>query len=205
VDDQLVIYGEELSKEDMVYLHAGLQAGLPLGQSLTNYHISGAERIIPEHTRDELRDANARGVIVHTRRPDGSISVLRDINSFVSLTSDFNYEWTKNTVIRTLNSIMKSVHNMFVNFKGKVPNDDIGRGKLRQNIHRLMIRHENIPTIQNHSLDKLIVCVGERADQVELLWLNTEMVDMMEELDNRVFITGGRQDVAFGMNLEGWV
>lgn len=89
-----------------------LRAGCPLGESLTDENLTeifGARKIInalDDSTDTAKENAINQGMFCVHYINDGSVRVLKDINTFISVTDEKPKYYTKNTTIQTLYYIL---------------------------------------------------------------------------------------------------
>ncbi|WP_309087204.1 phage tail sheath family protein [Domibacillus sp.] len=85
---------------------AGASAGTTMYQSLTFMEYEGAVDVAPRYDNDETIARLAKGEFMLTfNAREKTVSVEQDINSFVSFTSEKNRRFSKNKIIRILDSI----------------------------------------------------------------------------------------------------
>lgn len=150
----------------LVYWFAGAEAGCSLSESLTNYEYDGEYLINTPLTQDELEVAINTGELVFHKVGD-SIRVLEDINSLVTFTDEKNSYFSKNDVIRTLDSIATQTAALFNNgYVGKIKNNKGGRTAFWSalvDIHKAL---EKKGAIEDFSADDLTVETGEEKGSV---------------------------------------
>lgn len=158
-------------------------AGAEVNESLTAAVVEDAVEIINPVLEDEIEDALNLGKFIITYRQDGAVCVEKDINTLHSFTSDKNYAFSKNRVIRCLDEIGNSVALTFNRYyAGKTDNNDIGRIQFKSQLITLMDKLQEINAIQNfNGASDITVLPGEAIDAV-VVDLTIQPVDSMEKL-----------------------
>lgn len=178
-----VIDGVTFSKEDFVAIVAGMTAGANFNQSNTARKITGATSIIGEMTDSQIKSALSAGKFLLSTSSDGSIKVEQDINSLHTYTSDRNYNFSKNRVIRTLDEIGTTTKITWENvYMGKVDNNDTGRGLFKSDLVAYGNELQRLAGIQEFAgSDDISVAQGNDLDAVLVEWY-VKPVDSMEKL-----------------------
>ncbi|MGE8207681.1 phage tail sheath family protein [Heyndrickxia sp. NPDC080065] len=98
--------GHVLEPAEAVAWVAGASAGASMNQSLTFVQYEGAIDVSERLDNDEIIDRLNKGEFLFTFDPrDKTVSVEKDINSFVSFTSEKFKKFSKNKIIRILDAI----------------------------------------------------------------------------------------------------
>lgn len=178
-----VIDGVTFSKEDFVAIVAGMTAGANFNQSNTARKIMGATSIIGEMTDSQIKTALGNGKFLLSTSSDGSIKVEQDINSLHTYSSDRNYNFSKNRVIRTLDEIGTTTKITWENvYMGKVDNNDTGRGLFKSDLVQYGNELQRLAGIQEFKgSDDISVAQGNDLDVVLVEWY-VKPVDSMEKL-----------------------
>lgn len=117
----------EVADTAFVCYVAGLTAGSNVNESNTYHVIDGATEIIGMKTNDEIIEALKNGQLVLSATKSGNIVIEKDINTLTSYGNDKSYAFTKNRVIRCLDSINNDIVKIWEDtFVGKVDNDSTG-------------------------------------------------------------------------------
>lgn len=175
--------GEVVSPTTFVATIAGLTAGATIKDSLTNFEIEGATKIINELDDEGIKTAIQAGNLVLSKRQNGIIKIETDINTFTSFTPDKSRDFSKNKIIRTLDEVNNSLKSIWENgYEGKVDNDDAGRKVYKgDGLHYLGIL-QGIHAVQNLDPENdLDVQQGDDKDAVVAL-VGVEPVDAMEKM-----------------------
>lgn len=178
-----VIDGVTFSKEDFVAIVGGMTAGANFNQSNTARKITGATSIVGELTDSQIKTALSNGKFLLSTSADGSIKVEQDINSLHTYSSDRNYNFSKNRVIRTLDEIGTTTKITWENtYMGKVDNNDTGRGLFKADLVQYGNELQRLAGIQEFKgSDDISIAQGNDLDAVLVEWL-VKPVDSMEKL-----------------------
>jgi hypothetical protein len=169
---------------------AGLTAGSDVNVSNTYKVITGAVSIEYEsgakpYDNAAILDMLAKGQLILSTRQDGAVIIEQDINTLHRPypSADVNYSFSKNRVIRTLDSINNEITNLFeTTYIGKIGNDEDGRNVFKGDIISYLTRLQSIGAIQNFSSDTDVsVSAGEAIDSV-VVSVAVQPVDSMEKL-----------------------
>ncbi|MCD8159405.1 MAG: phage tail sheath family protein [Clostridiales bacterium] len=166
---------------ELVYFTAGATAGADINESLTNMAYSGEYDISVSYTKSQLKAAIANGEFVYYNDL-GTLRVLKDINSLVTVTTDKNSDFQNNQVIRVLDGIGNDVAKIFNNYYlGKVQNDTLGRDIFRSEVIEYCGKLQSMRAIDEFSSDDVTVYKGdEKGDVVVNFYV--EPVSAMEKL-----------------------
>lgn len=178
----VVMDGETISALEFNAYVAGITAGASVVESNTGKVVDGAESIVTQLSNDEIISALQNGKFVLSQNQDGKIKVEKDINSLHTFTSDKNYTFSKNRVIRTLDEIGTSICSIWeTTFLGKVSNNEAGRTLFKSSIINYLTELNNMGAIQNFESDKVEVLAGNDIDSV-VANIAIQPVDSMEIL-----------------------
>ncbi|TLG71374.1 phage tail sheath C-terminal domain-containing protein [Culicoidibacter larvae] len=159
---------------------AGAMAGAPLGKTLTYKVVPGVTEA-SGYTDDEKIDFLNKGRLIFIRSYD-RVVILNDINSLTTYTEDLPEYFSKNSVIRTLDFLQRSIkYNFETNFIGKIQNDADGRGLLKQDILLVMQELLTAQAIENFREDDVQVLPGETKDSV-ICNIAIQVTDAVEKL-----------------------
>lgn len=161
---------------------AGATAGSQANQSLTYTAYDDAVDANPRYTNSQIITALQNGEFLFTHN-DGRAIVEQDINTFTSYTPDKGREFSKNRVIRVLDSINNDFLRIFSEFYiGKVDNNAEGRNLLKGECINYLGILQNISAIQNFdSQNDIIVQQGTEIDSV-YIEIYVSPVDAVEKL-----------------------
>src|SRR5690606_23280447 len=113
---------------------AGATAGANVNQSLTYAAYDGAVDVDTRYTHTQIVQALQNGEFLFVPS-DGRAIVEQDINTFTSFTPEKRQHFSKNRVIRVLDSLGNDLKRIFEQFYiGKVNNDDDGRNLFKNEI-----------------------------------------------------------------------
>lgn len=170
-----------VNKENLVYWIAGMTAGAEVNESLTNKLYDGEYQINTTYKKSELEEAIKNGEFMFYGDKDGS-RVLKDINTFVSITPNKNSDFSNNQVIRVLDAIANDTARIFnQSYLGKVQNNDIGRDMFKSELINYHITLQGIQAITNFESDDIVISKGaEKGDVVVNEYV--EPVAAMEKL-----------------------
>ena len=172
-----------VSEEDylVAYWVAGAVAGCEINESLTNKVYDGEIEIDSLYTQSQLENKIKSGEFVFHRVGD-KIRVLKDINSFVSVTTEKGKMFQNNQTVRICDQIASDVAVLFEEYyMGKVPNDTSGRNSLWSDLVKY---HEKLVNIR--ALDEFIsVEMGESKNSV-VIYEKICPVNSMEQLYMKV-------------------
>src|SRR5690606_6677087 len=146
---------------------AGMQAGANINESLTYAVIPNAVDVHPKLTNSETIQALQNGKLVLTAINE-RVVIEQDINSFISFSPTKGYMFSKNRVVRLLNSMNNDFVRIFSeNFLGKVNNNADGRSLFKAQIISYMSDLQDIGAIQNFNAETdVIVLPGDQIDGV---------------------------------------
>ncbi|OCA85228.1 phage tail sheath family protein [Pseudobacillus wudalianchiensis] len=89
---------------------AGASAGATINQSLTFVEYEGAIDVFPRYDNDEIVERLAKGEFMLTfDARDKTVTVEKDINSFVSFTKEKDKKFQKNKIIRIMDAINNDI------------------------------------------------------------------------------------------------
>lgn len=165
-DDEGIISLDESAKE-LFYWTLGALGGCEINQSLTNKLYDGEISISIELKKSELEEKINTGIFAFYGEKD-EIRVLKDINTFVSYSSDKNSDFSNNQIIRILDNIGNDVARIFnTYYLGKEINDTTGRNLFKAELIAYFKNLQAIRTLDNFSSDNLTVDKGtEKGDVV---------------------------------------
>ena len=161
----------------------GMTAGCAINKSLTYYAFEDANEIIGQLSHEEIVSALQSGKFVLSARQDGVVVVEQDINTLHTFTSQKDYSFSKNRVIRTIDQINNDIRLLFEkSYLGKQDNNDDGRTVFKADIIDYCYKLQKMNAIQNFdgSTD-ITIAQGANLDEV-IVKLNIQPVDSMEKL-----------------------
>ena len=170
---------------ELVYWVAGATAGAEVNESLTNVVYDGEYEVDAKMKKSEYIKGIEEGQFLFYEE-DGSLRVLRDINSFTSFTAAKNSDFSSNRVVRVLDSIANDVANIFSKYYlGKQSNNANGRNLLKAEILAYHEELMKIEAIENFTADDITVEKGMEKQDV-VVYESVQPVDAMEKLYMKV-------------------
>lgn len=143
-----------------VYYEAGAEAGCPVNKSNTNKKYDGELDIDCDYTQLELKEAVKAGNFMFHKVED-EVRILRDINTFVSVTDEKGKDFSSNQVIRVVDECYSHDAATFnTKYLGKVQNDATGRVAYWADVVAHRREMMNLRAIENYDTDSLVVEIG---------------------------------------------
>lgn len=176
-----------VSEEDylVAYWVAGAVAGCEINESLTNKVYDGEIEIDSLYTQSQLENKIKSGEFVFHRVGD-KIRVLKDINSFVSVTTEKGKMFQNNQTVRICDQIASDVAVLFEEYyMGKVPNDTSGRNSLWSDLVKYHENLVNIRALDEFDEEAISVEMGESKNSV-VIYEKICPVNSMEQLYMKV-------------------
>lgn len=141
----------------LVYWLTGAEASCAVNASCTNRTYDGEFTVDTNYKQSDLEKAIHDGMLIFHRVNNavegdvvGNINVLRDMNTFTSVTKEKNADFSGNQVIRVLDQIAIDLARLFNRqYNGKVPNDPDGRIALWNDIVTYHKELQRVRAIQN--------------------------------------------------------
>jgi hypothetical protein len=162
---------------------AGATAGANVNQSLTYAAYDDAVDVSPRYTNSQIIAALQAGEFLFTPG-NGVAQVEQDINTLTSfIPGEKGKQFSKNRVIRALDSIGNDIRRIFESFYiGKVNNNADGRNLLKNEINTYLDNLQNVNAIQNFdSQADVVVQAGQEVDSV-YVEANIQPVDSIEKI-----------------------
>ena len=176
-----------VSEEDylVAYWVAGAVAGCEINESLTNKVYDGEIEIDSLYTQSQLENKIKSGEFVFHRVGD-KIRVLKDINSFVSVTTEKGKMFQNNQTVRICDQIASDVAVLFEEYyMGKEPNDTSGRNSLWSDLVKYHEKLVNIRALDEFDEEAISVEMGESKNSV-VIYEKICPVNSMEQLYMKV-------------------
>lgn len=179
-----IINEVKFTKEEMTACIAGMTAGANINESNTNKIIEGATDIIGQLDNQGIINALNNGELVLSANQRGEIKIEKDINSYHTFTTDKNYEFSKNRVLRTLDEIGTSVIDIWEqSYMGKVDNNEAGRIAFKTDLDNYFKQLEGLNAIQEYvssgGMENISISQGSELDIV-VVEVTIKPVDSME-------------------------
>nr|WP_317356790.1 phage tail sheath subtilisin-like domain-containing protein [uncultured Tyzzerella sp.] len=167
--------------KNLVYWVGGALAGAEINQSLTNKIYDGEYEFEAKYSNNQLKEAINNGEFVFYYDID-NIRVLKDINTFVSFSTDKNSDFSNNQIIRVLDSTANDIARIFNEYYlGKMQNDALGRDIFKSELINYFNQLQAIRAIDNFSADNISIKKGVEKGDV-IVDLIIEPVASMDKL-----------------------
>ncbi|WP_416353927.1 phage tail sheath C-terminal domain-containing protein [Agrilactobacillus fermenti] len=174
--------GTKISTTDAAGFFAGVSSAAGPTQSLTYAAYPGAVKANPALTNELTVRALNAGEIVFTGKRDNRVVIEQDINSLTKFTDDKPQQFSKNRVIRVLDTIAINTSEVFENqFLGKVNNDPTGRDLFKANRVAYMASLQASGIVQDYDAADITVDPGPDKDTI-VVTLAVTPIDSMEKL-----------------------
>lgn len=191
IKNGFIVNGENVTKEEAAAVVAAMTAGSAVNESNTNRVVQGATDLIGKYTNAQIIDALNGGEFLFTTNQRGEVKVEKDINSLHTFTTEKNYAFSKNRVIRVLDEIGTSIQDVWEQtYMGKQNNNADGRDIFKGDVIAYFTELQRIGAIQNFAgADDIEVLAGTDLDTVIVnAWITP--VDSMERLYFTVNVIG---------------
>lgn len=144
-----------VSNADLVYWVTGAQAGCDVNKSLQNKIYDGEFTVDVDYNQSELTKAILGGEFTF-HNVNGTVRVLDDINTKVSVTDTEGDVFKDNQTIRVIDQIGNDIAVLFATkYLGAVPNDEAGRISLWSDIvkhHQQLLAIRAIEGFEDHDV-----------------------------------------------------
>lgn len=165
----------------------GVLAGTAVNKSATNMTYDGEYAIDTEYTQKQLEKGLQEGSWLF-HQVDGKVTVLRDINTFVSVTPEKSADFASNQTVRVLDQVANDIALLFgQKYIGKVPNDAAGRISLWNDIVKHHQELQAIRAIEGFAPENVRVAPGNSKKAV-LVEDYITPVNAMEQLYMTVYV-----------------
>ncbi|MHB8064782.1 MAG: phage tail sheath family protein [Ruminiclostridium sp.] len=172
---------DDQERASLVYWVTGIAAGCAVNKSNTNKKYDGEFEVNVDFTQRELETALNAGKFIFHRVGD-EVRVLKDINSFVSLTEDQNSDFSSNQTIRVLDQIANDIAVLFNNkYNGNIPNDASGRISFWNDVVKHHQELEKLRAIEAFRAEDIVVSKGDSKKAVVVQDVVT-VTNAMEQL-----------------------
>ena len=179
---------QSIPSHSLVYWVAGAQAGVAVNKTLTNAKYDGELTVDVSHTQAQLEAAILAGKFM-LHNVNGTVRVLEDINSLVTLSDEKGEVFQSNQTMRVCDQIANDVAVVFnTRYIGLVPNDASGRATLWGDVVKLIKELERIRAVENFDPDTVIVTIGENKKSVVLTVNGLNVINAMSQLYMSVII-----------------
>lgn len=170
---------------------AGATAGVPLTESLTNALVPGAVDVASRYTTTQLENHIKAGQIVFVPGPFGSneVRICKDINTLITFTEEEPEMFSKNKIIRVLDSIADHIRERGnAAYIGKIPNTAEGRMLFKGEILTYFRDLEAQGLISGVTADDIVVSKGTASDAVVVDYA-VQPIDVMEKIYNTIVVS----------------
>lgn len=151
---------QNVEQQALIYWVAGAHAGVAVNKSLTNCLYDGELTLDVDLTQAELITAVKAGKFMF-HNANGSIRVLEDINTLLTLSETKGEAFRSNQTIRVCDQIANDIAVIFnTRYVGAVPNDGPGRAALWNDIVKCMQELERIRAIESFDPDTVTCDLG---------------------------------------------
>lgn len=183
--------GTELTPAQCTAWVAGATAGANVNESLTYQSYDDAVDVKPRLTNSETISALRNGEFLFTA-DNGRAVVEQDINTFTSYTPNKAQPFSKNRVIRVLDTINNDFVRIFsLYYIGKVDNNEDGRNLFKGECISYLETLQDIAAIQNFdSQNDITVTQGNQIDSVYCR-IYIQPVDSIEKFYFDIIVSQG--------------
>ncbi|WP_018750222.1 phage tail sheath family protein [Paenibacillus sanguinis] len=159
-----------------------MEAAANVNESLTYTEIPNAADVSPKLTYSEMIQALQNGELVLTAS-NGKVQIQQDINTLTTFTPEKAKHFSKNRVVRVLDTIARDLQRTFASsYLGKIGNHADGRNLLKGEVLSYLGSLQGIGAIQNFDAESdLEVLPGNEGDAV-VINLNVQPVDSIEKI-----------------------
>ena len=155
----------ELTSQQVTWWVAGAMAGASYNQSLTNAAYPGAVSTVNLARSALIAALNAGDLVLQSA--NGRVSIVQDINSLVTYTTDISEVYRYNKTMRLCSSIANDLYNEFTdNYIGVVNNNAQGRSMFKAAIVGYLLDIQGNEGIQNFDPEDVTVEPGEAINAI---------------------------------------
>ncbi|WP_282804581.1 phage tail sheath family protein [Clostridium tetani] len=181
VKNGVVLSNGVISADETVAFVAGATAGANVNKSNTYLEYPGAIDVDKRYTNREVEDALKNGEIVFTIS-NGKVVIEQDINTFKSFSKDKGKEFSKNRVIRTLDSINNDIKLLWErSYIGDGDNNTDGRNLFKKDIIKYLETLQGMNAVENVTPEDVQIEQGQDKDSV-IARVGVQPIDSMEKL-----------------------
>jgi len=174
--------GTTVAAKDFTTWVAGATAGAALNESLTGKVVTRAKSVDGLLDNTAIINGLQVGKFILSLNQNGTVKVEKDINSLHSFTATKSYVFSKNRVIRELDTIGAAIEDIWeTTYLGKVTNNNNGRLQFKSSIINYLADLVNQGAIDEFDPDRVIVEAGEDVDEV-IASIAVKPLDSMEYL-----------------------
>lgn len=175
--------GTSVSALEFTAWVAGATAGASSTESNTGKVVDGAVAIVGQLSNEAIISGLKTGQFILSSNQNGTIKVEKDINSLHTYSDDISYNFTKNRVIRVLDTIGSDIKSIWeTTFLGLVSNNVDGRDLFKASLINYLKDLQTKGAIQDfNGADDVEVSQGQAIDSV-VADIRVKPVDSMEYL-----------------------
>ncbi|RMC48903.1 phage tail sheath family protein [Lactobacillus sp. ESL0228] len=174
--------GTELPATVAAGFFAGMSSSADAAKSLTYVEYPDAISAYPKFSNDKTIEALEKGQIVFTTKRNETVLIEQDINSLTKITEEKPVFFSKNRVVRTMDTIVTNTEETFnTMFIGKVTNNATGRDLFKANRVSYLQGLMDANVIDNFKSDDITVEPGNDRDSI-VVNLAVTPLDSMEKL-----------------------
>lgn len=174
--------GTELDATVAAGYFAGVSSSADASKSLTYVEYPDAISAYPKFSNDKTIEALEKGQVVFTTKRNETVVIEQDINSLTKVTADKPVFFSKNRVVRTMDTVVTRIKHTFEDmFLGKITNNSAGRDLFKANIVSYLQGLSDAGVINGFDEDDITVVEGNDRDSI-VVNLAITPLDSMEKL-----------------------
>ena len=174
--------GTELDATVAAGFFAGASSSADAAKSLTYVEYPDAISAYPKFSNDRTIEALENGEIVFTTKRNETVVIEQDINSLTKATAEKPVFFSKNRVVRTMDTIVTNTKRTFEDmFIGKITNSSTGRDLFKANRVSYLQGLADANVISEFKEDDISVEAGNDRDSI-IVSLAITPLDSMEKL-----------------------
>jgi len=179
----------EVSANTFTAWVAGATAGASITESLTGKTINNATSILNPLDNQGIEEGLKNGKFILSLNQNGTIKVEKDINSLHTYSNNRSYEFSKNRIIRELDTMGSDIEDIWeTTYLGKVSNNATGRMLFKSSIINYLTDLQNRGAIDEFNKDLVVVSEGNDIDSI-IADITVKPVDSMEFLYLTINVT----------------
>ena len=177
-----------VSSHLLVYWVAGAEASAAFNKSLTNAVYDGELTVDTAYTQAQLEAAIQAGKFM-LHNVSGTVRVLIDVNSLVTLSDEKGAVFQSNQTIRVCDQIANDIATLFASrYAGVVANDASGRAALWGDVTKLLRDMERVRAIEAFDTEIVSVEPGDDKRSVLITVNGLNVINAMEKLYMSVIV-----------------
>lgn len=174
--------GTELDATVAAGYFAGVSSSADASKALTYVEYPDAISAYPKFSNDKTIDALEKGQIVFTTKRNETVVIEQDINSLTKVTEEKPVFFSKNRVVRTMDTIATRIKRTFEDmFIGKITNDSTGRDLFKANVVSYLQGLSDTGVINSFDEGDVTVEEGNERDAILVNFAITPL-DSMEKM-----------------------